>query len=89
MGFFHRGWNRLKPAADVLVTVVNIFTGKKFETQTMADGTYVVSPNEPGLYAVHVSGGETAFYVPPVKIISNMKPAGKKHVNYQGYVFSF
>lgn len=86
VGFSRHGQHRQKPAKDLTVTAVNIFNAKTFTAKTDQDGKYAISPQEAGIYAVHVTG-EAAFYAPPVRIVHDTNKWGKRHVDFQGFIF--
>ncbi|HUQ85717.1 MAG TPA: carboxypeptidase-like regulatory domain-containing protein [Candidatus Limnocylindrales bacterium] len=89
LGMLRRGAARFVPAAGVKVEAIGFFNNDvSVATTTDASGNYTLNTAEPGIYRVKVSGGETSFYVPPIKVVPLNKPAEKK-ADFQGLMFKF
>jgi len=85
--FFANNKKHTKPAADVAVTAVNIFTHKTLTTHTNSDGNYIITPHKPGLYEIRAHGGHADFFIPSVAFIFDKNAEGKDGVDFQGFVF--
>jgi hypothetical protein len=89
LGFIHNGVDRFFPEIGVQLTAVDIFSHHRASTVTDALGNYTIDPGQAGTYKISISGGKSSFYVPPIQIISDQRPIGVKHVDFEGLIFKF
>src|ERR1041385_4806710 len=71
LGMLQHGMERFMPASGVHVKAVDIFNHHTVTTTTDAEGNYTLMPGQKGFYKVTVWGGDTNFYVPPVRFVND------------------
>ncbi len=89
LGMLRRGAARFIPAGGVNIVATQLFNSNvSVSTTTDANGNYTLTPTQAGLYRINVSGGDTNFYAPPIRVVP-LNKSGEKKADFQGLIFKF